>query len=70
LYFEYKGLYLALAGKTATRMDEITRVEPHFGPLFGPNVLLKVRSEKRNKKEKDRILKKLKDKEKKIQKGH
>jgi hypothetical protein len=59
LYFEYKELYFALAGKTATRIDGLIKkggATPDRsrtiarGPLFEPNVLPKVRSEKRNKK--------------------
>jgi hypothetical protein len=42
---------------------------PASGPPFGPNVLPYVRSEKRNKAEKDRTKKKQKDREKKP-KGH
>jgi hypothetical protein len=59
LYFEYKGIYLVLAGKTATRIDGLIKkggATPDRcrtiarRPLFEPNVLRKVRSEKRNKK--------------------
>jgi hypothetical protein len=57
LYFEYKGIYLVLAGKTATRIDGLIKkggATPDRtiarGPLFEPNVLRKVRSEKRNNK--------------------